>query len=108
MKNRWTYRDFEIKEGLKPGSKTFRYFFSVFEGGEKRCNFCVWIADDVLHRFDPSGDFNTIADSRKDAWHRWIREKIDSGDFRNRALKYDQTGEQEISLSDMQGHVDAE
>ena len=35
MKNRWTYRDFEIIEGLKPGSKTFRYFFRMFEGEKK-------------------------------------------------------------------------
>jgi hypothetical protein len=108
MQNTWTYKNFEIQEGLKPGSKMFRYFFKVFEEGEKKCNFCVWIVDEALTRIDPSGDFSAIANSRKAGWHGWIREKIDKGDFRNRALKYEKEGEREINLSEMQEHVQAE
>ncbi|MFT5700375.1 MAG: hypothetical protein ACI8ZB_003249 [Desulforhopalus sp.] len=26
MKNAWAYKNHEIEEGLKPGSKTFRFF----------------------------------------------------------------------------------
>ena len=105
METTWTYKNFEIREGLKPGSKTFRYFFKVLEGGEKKCNYCVWIVDDALTRFDPSKDFNAIVASRKAAWHQWVKEKIDGGDFRNRALKFEKTGEQEINLSEMSEHV---
>ena len=108
MENAWNYKKFEIREGLKPGSKTFRYFFRVLEGGEKKCNYCVWILDEALSRFDPSNDFNTIVASRKAAWHQWVKEKIDGGDFRNRALKLDKAGQQEINLSEMSEHVTVE
>ena len=105
MENTWTYKNVEIREGLKPGSKTFRYFFKVLESGEKKCHFCVWIVDDALTRFDPSKDFNAIVAARKNSWHQWVKGKIDAGDFRNRALKCDKTGEQEINLSEMSDHV---
>lgn len=105
MENTWTYKNFEIREGLKPGSKTFRYFFKVLESGEKKCNYCVWIVDDALTRFDPSKDFNAIVAFRKDSWHQWVKAKIDSGDFHNRALKIEKSGEQEINLSDISEHV---
>ena len=105
MQNTWTYKNYEIKEGLKPGSKIFRYFFRVLEGGEKKCNYCVWILDDALTRFDPSKDFNAIVASRRAAWHQWVKEKIDGGDFRNRALKFEKAGEQEINLSEVSEHV---
>jgi len=105
MQSAWTYKSFEIREGLKPGSRTFRYFFKVLESGERKCNYCVWIVDDALTRFDPSKDFNAIVASRKAAWHQWVKEKIDGGDFRNRALKFEKTGEQEINLSEMSEHV---
>jgi len=108
MQDTWTYKNFEIKEGLKPGSKMFRYFFRVFEDGKKKCNYCVWIVDEALERFNPAGDFNAIAASRKSAWHGWVREKIDGGDFCSRALKYEKTGEREIDFSEMKGHVTAE
>ena len=71
------------------------------DGDEKKCNFCVWIVDDALTRFDPSKDFNTIVTSRKDAWHKWVKEKIDDGDLRNRALKFEKAGQREIDLSEM-------
>lgn len=105
MQQTWSYRNCEIKEGLKPGSKTFRYFFMVSEGGEKKCNYCVWIMDDALIRFDPSKDYKTIVALEKDNWHQWVKQKIDERDFRNRALKFSQAGEEEINLSEMSTHV---
>lgn len=105
MQNTWTHKNYAIEEGLKPGSKTFRFFFRVLEGGKKKCNYCVWILDEALTRFDPSKDFNTIVTSHKTAWHQWVKEKIDAGDFRNRALKLEKAGQQEINLSDMSDHV---
>ena len=90
---------------MKPGSKTFRYFFKVLDRGQKKCNYCVWISDDALSRFDPSKDYNTIVASRKEAWREWIKAKIDGGDFRNRALKVEKSGEQEINLSDLMENV---
>jgi len=108
MQPTWTYKNYEIKEGLKPGSKAFRYFYKVLENGEKRCNYCVWIVDDALAKFDPSKDFNAIAASRKADWHQWVKEKIDNRDFRNLALKLDKESQQEINLSDMSDHVTPE
>ena len=105
MENTWTYKNVEIREGLKPGSKTFRYFFKVLESGEKKCNYCVWIVDDALTRFDPSKDFNAIVAYRKDSWHQWVKAKIDASDFRDRALKIEKSREQEIDLSKHSEHV---
>ncbi len=107
MQSTWTYKNYDIEEGLKPGSKSFRYFFKVREGAEKKCNFCVWIVDDALSGFDSSKDFKTIIASHQNIWHRWVKEKIDSGDFRNRAMKCNQSGQQEINLSDMLDHIKA-
>ena len=105
MQKTWSYTNYEIKEGLKPGSSQFRYFFVVSESGEKKCNYCVWIVDDALSRFDPSKDFNSIVSSQIETWHAWVKEKIDAADFRNRALKFEKTGETEIDLSQMAEHV---
>jgi hypothetical protein len=105
MQKTWSYTNYEIKEGLKPGSSQFRYFFAVSESGEKKCNYCVWIVDDALSRFDPSKDFNSIVSSQIETWHAWVKEKIDAADFRNRALKFEKTGETEIDLSQMAEHV---
>lgn len=105
MQKKWTYRNLEIEEGLKPGSSTFRYFFVVSEEGRKKSNYCVWITDEALSGFDPSEDFDTIATSHRDDWSKWIKEKIDAKDFQNRALKFDKTGKTEINLSEMQEHV---
>jgi len=105
MQKTWSYKSYEIKEGLKPGSSQFRYFFAVSESGEKKCNYCVWIVDDALSRFDPAKNFNSIASSQIDTWHAWVKEKIDSADFRNRALKFEKTGEKEIDLSESSEHV---
>ena len=105
MQKTWSHNNYEIKEGLKPGSSQFRYFFAVSESGEKKCNYCVWIMDEALSRFDQSKDFNSIVSSQKEIWHEWVKEKIEASDFRNRVLKFDKTGEKEIDLSEMAEHV---
>ena len=105
MQKTWSYKNYEIKEGLKPGSSQFRYFFVVSESGEKKCNYCVWIVDDAVSRFDESKDFNTIVCTQIEAWHEWVKKKIDAAEFKNRALKIDKTGEKEIALSEMVEHV---
>lgn len=97
----WSYKDFQIREGRKPGSEHFQYFFVVSEGGEKKCNYCVWIADDALSQFAQSKDFDEISSSYRDDWSTWVREKIDRGDFRNRLLKFEKTGQNEIDLAEM-------
>lgn len=105
MEEKWHYRTYEIQEGLKPGSQTFRYFFEIFQNGGKKCNYCVWISDDALEKFAPSREFDAVVDSQKQVWHAWVKEKIDAQDFRNRALKIDRQGRQEINLSEMSGHI---
>jgi hypothetical protein len=105
MQKTWSYKNYEIKEGLKPGSSQFRYFFTVSESGEKKCNYCVWIVDDAVSRFDQAKDFNSIVSSQIETWHEWVKEKIDAADFSNRALKFEKTGKKEIDLSEMTEHV---
>ena len=105
MQKTWSHNNYEIKEGLKPGSSQFRYFFAVSESGEKKCNYCVWIMDEALSRFDQSKDFNSIVSSQKEIWHEWVKEKIEASDFRNRALKFEKTGKKEIDVSEMAEHV---
>ncbi|MDX2440788.1 MAG: hypothetical protein QNK40_09580, partial [Desulfobacterales bacterium] len=101
MQKKWTYKNYETQEGLKPGSPTFRYFFVVSEKSIKKSNYCVWIKDDALARFDQSKNFDTIISSQRENWIKWIKEKIDAQDFQNRALIFDKTGETEINLSEM-------
>ena len=105
MQENWTYKHHEIPEGLKPGSRTFRYFFKIFKNGEKKCNYCVWITDDAMETFDPSRKFDTVVTSQKETWRTWVKEKIDDQDFRNRALKIAKHGQQEINLSEMSDHI---
>lgn len=105
MQNTWSYKKFEVKEGLKPRSSQFRYFFTVSEKGEKKCHYCVWILDDALSRFDPANDFEAIISSQAETWQKWVKEKLDAEDFNNRALKYDKTGKREINLSEMTKHI---
>ncbi len=83
MQKTWSYKNYEIKEGLKPGNSQFR----------------------AMSRFDPSKDFNSIVSSQIETWHEWVKEKIDAAEFRNRALKFEKTGEKEIDLSEMTEHV---
>ena len=105
MQKTWMYKGYQIVEGLKPGSPQFRYFFTVSEGGHKKCHYCVWILDGALARFDPAKDFQAIISAQAESWHKWVKEKIDAEDFSNRALKFDQSGTHEINLSEMKEHV---
>ncbi len=98
----WSYKNHQIKEGLKPESKHFQYFFVVSEGGAKKCNYCVWIDDEHLTQFAPSKKFDEIASSQRDGWMKWVQEKIDRGDFRNLVLKLEGGGRREIDLSEME------
>ncbi len=105
MQNEWIYRTYQIAEGLKPGSSQFRYYFTVSEGQEKKCHYCVWIADEALSGFDPAKDFDAIVSSQKATWQAWVKAKIDAEDFSNRALKIDKTGKAEINLSELTDHI---
>jgi hypothetical protein len=98
----WSYKNFQIREGLKPGSNHLQYFFVVSEGGEKKCNYCVWIDDQALSRFPPSREFDEIVSSGRGDWSKWVQAKIDQGDFRNRVLKFEKTGQKEIDLTEME------
>ena len=98
MEKKWAYKNYEIKEGLRPGSSKFQYFFVVSEKGMKKSNYCVWIKDDALSRFDQSKNFYTIISSQRENWSQWIMEKIDTQDFQNRAIKFDKAGKTEINL----------
>ena len=103
--NEWRYKDLQITEGRKPGSKQFQYFFAVSEGGEKKCNYCVWIDDEALSSYAPSTDFEEIVSLKREEWSTWVKEKIDKGDFRNLALKMEKAGQKEINLSEMKEKI---
>ena len=102
MSKVWTYEGLDIQEGLKPGSKNFQYFFKVSEGEEKKCNYCVWIEKEAIAQFDPKGEFNAIIASNREAWSRWVKEKIDKKDFRNMVLSLYRGGQKEINLQEME------
>ncbi len=94
----WKYKDLDVKENFKPGSKHFQYFFVVTEKGKKKCNYCVWIEDKALSRFDLSKGFDSIVSGKREDWKVWVKEKIEQGEFRNLALKYEEEGQVEIDL----------
>jgi hypothetical protein len=98
MEKKWKYKDYDVRENLKPGSTHFQYFFVVTEKGQKKCNYCVWIEDEALSRFDRSKDFESIVSGKREDWKGWVKEKIEQGDFRNLALKYGEGGQVEIDL----------
>ena len=102
----WTYKDYQIKEGMKPDSSDFRYYFSVSEGNQKKCRYCVWIDDEALARFDPSKKFESIVSSNSPQWAQWVKRKIDRGDFRNMVLRYGAGGDVEIDLEKMEKKLD--
>jgi hypothetical protein len=108
MENQWFYKNYEIREGLRPGAAHFQYFYVVSEGEAKKCHYCVWIVDEALTRFDQSGDFASIASSQRETWTEWVKGKIDAGDFGSKVLKYDKDGEKEIDLSEMTAHLSME
>jgi hypothetical protein len=101
MENEWSYKSLKVKEGLKPGSRHFQYFFIVSEGEQKKCNYCVWIEDEALSRFSESKNFKAILDSHRDKWNKWVKEKIDQKDFRNMVLVFDKEGHKEMDLDEM-------
>ena len=108
MEKKWAYEEFQIKEGLKPGSKHFQYFFVVSKGNEKKCSYCVWIDDEALSIFSQSKGFEEIASSQREDWTRWVQGKIDQGDFRNLVLKFEKTGRREINLSEVEEKLEFE
>jgi hypothetical protein len=106
---KWSYKDLDIKEGLKPGSKHFQYFFVVSEKGKKKCNYCVWIDDENLAHFTTqSNEFEEIASLKKEQWKKWVQGKIDQGDFRNLVLKLEKNSQQEIDLAEMEKKLQPE
>ena len=105
MENQWPYKNYQIKDGLKPGSKHFQYFYVVSENENKKCNYCVWIVDEALSRFDRSRDFASRVSSQREIWNKWVKGKIDQGDFGNKVLKFEMDGEKEIELSEMSAHL---
>lgn len=105
MDNEWPYKDYLIRDGLKPGSAHFQYFYVVSERAKKKCNYCIWIVDEALARFDPSEDFDSIVSAQREVWNKWVKGKIDAGDFDNKVLKYERDGEKEIALSEMTAHL---
>ena len=105
MENQWSYKEYQIRDGLKPGSPHFQYFYVVSEQAQKKSNYCVWIVDEALTRFDPKGDFASIVSSQRETWNKWVKQKIDAGDFDNKVLKYDRESEKEIELSEMTTHL---
>ena len=105
MEKEWAYKNYQIKEGLKPGSAHFQYFFGVSKDNQKTCNYCIWIEDEALSRFDRGKDFKAIISSHNEAWKGWVKKRIDAEDFQNRVLKFKKRGQEEIDLSEMREHV---
>jgi hypothetical protein len=97
----WSYKELEIKEGLKPKSKRFMYFFTVSDRGKKKCSYCIWIDDDNLSHFSSSKSFEEIISSRREEWTQWVQKKIDQADFRNLVLRFEKTGQREINLEEL-------
>ena len=104
----WSYGNFQVREGLKPESEHFQYFFVISEGGEKKCTYCIWVEDEALSRFAPSKKFDEISSSGREDWNKWVRAKIDHGDFRNRVLKVEKSGQKEVDLTEMKGKLEFE
>jgi len=94
----WSYKDFQIDEGFKPGSTHFQYFFVVSKKGRKRCNYCVWIDDENLTQLTDSNEIEGIISLKREEWSKWVQTKIDKGDFRNLVLKLEKKGQKEIDL----------
>ena len=97
----WSYKQLEIKEGLKPKSKHFQYFFVVSEGGKKKCNYCVWIDEENLSLFSGSKSFEEIISSHREEWTQWVQNKIDQRDFRDLVWRIEKTGQREINLEEL-------
>jgi hypothetical protein len=108
MTGTWTYKGFQIHEGLKPGAKKFQYFFVISRaGGQKECRCCVWIPDEALLLFDPRGDFASIVASHAEQWRDWVRKKLDAGDLKDKALRLTPEA-REIELSEIAEKIGVE
>jgi len=101
QEKKWTYNNFQIKEGMKPQAAHLQYFFVVSQEGKKKCSYCVWVDDEVLGCCSDIGNHEEVAASKREEWSRWVKRKIDKKDFRNLVLKIDKTGQSEINLSEM-------
>ncbi len=104
----WSYKDFQINEGVKPGSKHFQYFFIVSEKGKKRCNYCVWIDDENLTELTNSSEIEGIISLKREEWSKWVQTKIDNKDFRNLVLKIEKKGRKEIDLDKLDKKLEPE
>jgi hypothetical protein len=98
----WIYHNLQIKEGLKPGAAHYQYFFMVSQGDEKKCNYCVWVEDELLAGASAIGTYEDVAASKIDEWRKWVKGKIDKNDFRNVVLRIGKTGQKELDVKDMQ------
>jgi hypothetical protein len=101
MERKWSYGDYDVREGLKPGSRHFQYFFVISKGGEKRCKYCVWIEDAALPLFHESGSFEEIVSARREEWARWVQGKLDADDLRAVVRKLGPGGEEEFDLAEL-------
>jgi len=104
MENTWYHKSYQIKDGLKPGSPQFQYFYIVSEQGNTRCHYCVWITDEALTHLDTSRNFDAIVASRRESWNQWVKDNIDQGMLESKVLKIDPNGESEVALADMPDH----
>lgn len=89
-----SYKEFTIKEGIKPDSETFQYYFTVYKEDEKKAHFCVWIKDEVLKKAQE-------IEKARNNWFKWVVKKIDEGDFKNTVLKIVEDRIEEIDLDQL-------
>jgi len=101
------YKRYMIKEGLKPGSDKFQYYFAVTEGVEKKAHYCVWVDDEVLAK---TKEFQKACrgvleeefiNTHKSEWLKWVEEKLENEDFRDTVLKIEKSGTREIDMSEL-------
>jgi hypothetical protein len=105
MEITWSYKIYQVHEGMKPKAPHFQYFYTVLDGKDKICNYCIWIEDDALSRFDSSCDFESIANSHRGEWSVWVKDNLDRKIFRNMAMKYSKDGKEEIDLDKAKGKI---
>jgi hypothetical protein len=87
-----SYKNYTIKEGPKPGSKKFQYYFTVYEKDKKKAHFCVWVEDAVLKQ-------EKKLDKARGEWFKWVTRRIDEGGLKDTVLKIVQNRIEEIDLN---------